>query len=201
MSTPQYPHQKLMQDQGIDLKSEVLSPSTRRAIEKFDGAFADLPKFTDETRKNIALTKLTDSSAKIVEQLEADIKENAEKAADALAKKKAKEDEDKKAADEKKKKEEDEKNKKPGAGSKTDNPYDLSDSKLAAYKVIDKLFAEKAKNGEMIISEKDMSAAGFNPWVHLGMQTGKLGNYNFKASLMSDDWTVTKDKKDPAPKA
>ena len=218
MSTPKFPHQKIMQDQGLDLKSEVLSPSTRRAIEKFDSAFADLSGFKDETRKNIATEKLNTQSPKIAEMLEDDIKAAADKAAaekkkaddkkaaddkktaDDDDKKKASED-DKKSADDKKKADDD-KNKKPADDSKKqDNPYGLSDSGLAAYKVIDKLFGEKAKNGEMVISEKDMSFAGFSPWAHLGMTTGKVGNYNFSASLMSDDWKVTKEKKDPASKA
>ncbi len=101
-----YPHTKMMKDNGIELDSDIMSPSTRNSITAFNKLEEAYPGIEDATRKNMAATKMDNSSAKIVELLQADIDKDVadkaaaeKKAADKAAADKAKAEKEKTATD------------------------------------------------------------------------------------------------------
>lgn len=199
------PHLDFIEKHKIDIQGSDAPPTLKRAITNWNNGLKQYEKATDETLKNQWKEKLETRSQKISEDLAKFFKEDPPASKEPEKKDPEKKDPEKKepkAKDPEKKDPEkkdpekkDPENKDPDKKDPSKNPHGLSDQGLKEKAIIDQLFAQKAKNGKLELTEDELNEAGFNCWGRLGFFSGEFAGYIFSSSLGSETWTITKEKK------
>lgn len=180
------PHKDFIEQHKINITESKAPAGLKRAISKWDEAYAEYEKVTDESLKTPWQEDLEKKSKELLEDLEGHFPNGVEIV---ITQKKTPEPNTPPAP-------------KvvvtpetptptpPPAVTKTDEESDGDKEQLA---IIDKLFA-KAVNGELKITEAELSEAGFSCWDNLGFFSGNFGPYKFKSKFASETWTITKPK-------
>jgi hypothetical protein len=178
------PHRDFIEKHKINIAESKAPAGLKRAISKWDEAFTEYEKVTDESLKTQWLADLEEKSKGLLEDLEGHFPNGVEIVIPP-----------KKTPDQTT----------PPAPKPVVTPAtpptppspvskdDLSDEDKEQLAIIDKLFA-KAVNGELKITEDELSNAGFKCWNVLGFFSGVFGPYNFKSRFGSETWTITKPK-------